>query len=89
MSEEVDYTIEKLIEMANMKHPDLRFVPLKLINIKDYEDMIESKDNMGVLGKMYNTSISGVFTNGEQTKSVAISFLVSVVDIEENSELLI
>ena len=89
MSEEVDYTIEKLIEMANMKHPDLRFVPLKLINIKDYEDMIESEDKMGVLGKMYNTSISGVFTNGEKTKSVAISFLVSVVDIEENSELLI
>ena len=80
-------TVNALVEIANMSHHKLKFFPLQLKNIKSHCDDMESKDKFGMLGKLHNITISGIFSNGEKRQSVAISFLVSSIDIEEDVEM--
>lgn len=75
-----DEVVKQLMEMANMMHPQLKFVPLSVDMVRPYHDEVESKDKFGMLGKMHSTTISAKFTNGEKEKTVAISFLISVVE---------
>ena len=75
-----DEIVKQLMEMANMLHPKLKFIPLSIRNVNPYHDEVESKDQFGMLGKMHSTTISAKFSNGGEEKTVAISFLVSVVE---------
>jgi len=90
MSED-SLNIEKLIEMANMTHPNLKFIPLKLENVKTTESVLESnvEDAFGMLGTMHSTTISALMGNGGERKSVAISLLISVVDVYETTDVMI
>ncbi|CAI8233227.1 MAG: Uncharacterised protein [Methanobacteriota archaeon] len=71
---------ELLIEVANFRHPNLKLLPLELGFIKPYSDEIDSTDSFGVLGKMHSFTVSARLGNGDVTKTVAISLLISVSD---------
>jgi hypothetical protein len=80
-----DQLAEFLIEIANTRHPKLKLFPLELEQVKSHSDEIESRDKFGMLGKLHNITVSGILSNGSKRQSVAISFLVSSIDIEEDT----
>ncbi len=80
-----------LVEIANIRHPKLKLLPLELNDIKTYFEDRESTVG-GIdeaLGEMHSITVSAIFGNGEVRKSVAISFLISAVDIYDTTDRII
>ena len=84
MKFEKDNDLAKLlIEIANLRHPDLKLFPLELKLIQPYSDML--KESEFGLGKLYSFTVSSTLSNGDVKKTVAISFLISAMDQEEGN----
>jgi len=78
-----------LVEIANIRHPRLKLLPLELMDTKTHFEDIDSTVMDGALGKMHSITVSAIFGNGVIRKSVAISFLISAVDIFESTDRII
>jgi hypothetical protein len=78
-----------LLEIANMRHPQLKLLPLELNDIKTYFEDRDSTVMEGALGEMHSITVSAIFGNGEIRKSVAISLLISAVKIYDTTDRII